>query len=200
MFVQVFEGMTDDREAFVRLMERWRDDLRASAPGFLGSTSGVTPAGHAIGIARFQDASFAERNSERTDQGSWWSEVEKTFTGEPSFTESTDISFFGAGGSDDAGFVQIIRGTAVDRAELERLDAEMFEQASIYRPDVIGGVRIWHHGDRFIEVVYFTSEADARKGESTSMPAELESTFERVNALMRDVKYDDLDSPLLFSA
>ena len=41
MFVQAIEGRVADREALRRELERWENELRPGARGFLGSTAGV---------------------------------------------------------------------------------------------------------------------------------------------------------------
>src|SRR5680860_374072 len=79
MFVQVFEGRVADRDGLHRQMDRWMSELRPGATGFLGSTVGVTGDGYGIAFARFESAAAAKANSERSEQGRWWSETEKCF-------------------------------------------------------------------------------------------------------------------------
>ena len=63
MFVQVIEGKVSDRAALRRQLDRWNDELRPGATGFLGSTSGVTDDGVGFTIARFESAAAATANS-----------------------------------------------------------------------------------------------------------------------------------------
>ena len=56
--------------------ERWISELGADAPGWLGSTAGVTADGEFVVLARFTSAEEAQRNSERPEQGAWWAEME----------------------------------------------------------------------------------------------------------------------------
>ena len=122
MFVQVIEGRVSDREGLHRQMDQWMTDLRPGATGFLGSTAGVTDDGYGIAFARFESAAAAKANSERPEQGRWWAETEKCYSGDVTFTESEDVETFLGGGSNDAGFVQIMRGSA-DRDQLHAIDA-----------------------------------------------------------------------------
>ena len=53
MFVQVIKGTTNDPAALRSRSDRWRDEVRPGATGFLGSTGGVTDDGTFILFARF---------------------------------------------------------------------------------------------------------------------------------------------------
>src|SRR5687768_9173453 len=79
----------------------------------------------------------------------------------------------GAGGSDDAGFVQVIKGRA-DRAALAPVAAETDELLSRTRPDVLGGIVAWPGDGTFIQTVYFSSEAEARANEKAEPATEEE--------------------------
>ena len=105
-------------------------------------------------------------NSERAEQGQWWAETEKCFDGDVRFTDSDDVDSFLAGGSDDAGFVQVMKGHGTDRDQMHALDEQFEAHAASFRPDLLGGFRMWTAPDSYIEVAYFTSEAEARAGES----------------------------------
>ena len=168
MFVQVIKGHTTDPEGLRRQMERWRAELKPGAVGFEGSTVGIADDGTFIALARFTDADAARRNSDRPEQGAWWQETEKYFDGEPTFRESTDTTTLFEGGSDDAGFVQVMEGTVPDRARAEAAETpEMLEQLRTARPDLLGGLRVWFDGGAYVEAAYFTSEADARRAEQS---------------------------------
>lgn len=197
MFVQMIEGQVADGEGLRRQMEQWQKELRPGATGFLGSTSGVTDDGKGIAFARFESAAAAKANSERPEQGKWWAETEKCYSGNVTFTDSEDTEEFLGGGSNDAGFIQIMRGTA-DRDQLHAVDAGFEEVAADWRPDLIGGLRVWTGPDRYTDVNYFTSEADARAGEKKEPPPELAAQASQFEALMADVEFIDLKDPWLF--
>jgi hypothetical protein len=195
MFVQVIKGRTTDPAGLRRQMERWRTDLKPAATGFEGSTVGIADDGTFIAIARFTDATAAQRNSERPEQDAWWRETEKYFDGTPSFRESTETTTMFGGGSNDAGFVQVMEGTVKDRAKAEAMETpEMLEQLRAARPDLIGGLRVWFEGDSYVEVAYFTSEAEARKGEQSE---DFSGPQEEFTELFGEMTFTDLREPML---
>ena len=198
MFVQAIEGRVADGDGLRRQLERWMSDLRPGARGFLGSTAGVTDGGDAVLFARFATSSDAKANSERPEQGQWWAETEKCFDGEVRFIDSDDVDIFLAGGSSDAQFVQIMKGKDTDRERVSALDEQFEAHAASFRPDLLGGFRMWTGPDTYIEVAYFTSESDARQGESKDPPAELATQMGEFEAMMANVEFIDLREPWLF--
>jgi hypothetical protein len=195
MFVQVIKGRTKDPAGLRRQLEQWRSDLKPGAVGFEGSTVGIADDGTFIALARFADAESAQRNSDRPEQGAWWEETSKYLDGEPTFRESTDTSTLFDGGSNDARFVQVMEGTVPDRAKAEAMETpEMLDQLRAARPDLIGGLRVWFDDGAYLEVGYFTSEEDARKGEQTS---EFEASQEDYTSMWGQPTYLDLRDPLL---
>ena len=196
MFVQIIEGRTSDGEALMDHLAAWQRDLRPGATGFLGSTAGVTADGRAITIARFADEASARANSDRPEQSAWWEGMAKLYDGEPTFTNSSDVTEWMGGGSDDAGFVQVMKSTGVDRASVERMD-EAFKPYEDLRPDVLGGLRIWTGPDSCVDVAYFTSEEEARKGEKAEMPPEVQELMSETAEGMGETEYLDLTDPRL---
>jgi hypothetical protein len=197
VFVQVMEGRASDAEAMKQLMERWGRELRPGAKGFLGSTAGVTADGRAIAFARFESAEAAQANSDRPEQGQWWAEMEACYEGEATFANSEDIEEFMAGGSDDAGFVQVMKGQGLDRDTVARMDEKLGELAPTARPDIIGGFRVWTGPDSAYDVTFFTSEADARAGEAKGLPAELGELAGEYEKLLGGIEFFDLTDPWL---
>lgn len=194
MFVQIIEGRVADRDLLVRQWEAWDRECRPGAIGFLGSTGGVTEDGRFIAVARFESEDAARRNADRPEQTAWWQETEKAFEGDASFTGSTDTDPFLDGGNDAATFVQIMRGRA-DRAAMQALLAEVEPVIRENRPEIYGGLTVWD-GDRFHDVVYFTSETDAREGEKRM--AELpQSPGARLQELTSELEFIDLRQPLI---
>ena len=195
MFVQVIKGRTSDPEGLRRQLERWRDEVRPGARGFLGSTVGITDDGTVVAFARFDDEAAARTNSDRPEQTAWWQETSRYFDGEPSFRESSDVSTLFGGGSDTAGFVQVMEGTVTDRAEADAFETpEMLEQLRAARPDLIGAVRVWFADGGFVEAAYFTSEADARTGEAST---EFSGPQQQYMAIFAEMAFLDLRDPLL---
>ena len=198
MFIQVIEGRVSDKSGLRRQMDRWEADLRPGATGFLGSTAGVTDDGVGFAIARFESAAAAKANSDRAEQGAWWRETEKCYEGPVSFTESEDVEQFLAGGSNSAGFVQVMKSSgSPSRAEVNELDKQFEKHAATMRPDLIGGLRIWTAENSAVEVNYFTSEAEARANEKKEPPAELAALFEKYGNVIANTEFLDLRDPWL---
>jgi hypothetical protein len=196
MFVQIIEGKTSDPRALMEHGDRWQTELRPGAVGFLGATAGVTADGRAIAIVRFEDEKSARANADRPEQTAWFEGMRKLYDGEPSFTESSDTTEWMGGGSNDAGFVQVMKSTGVDRAAVEKMD-KAFESYTHLRPDVIGGLRIWTGRDSCVDVAYFTSEGEARKGEKAEMPEEIQKQMAEFGPAMGQTEYLDLTDPQL---
>jgi hypothetical protein len=195
MFVQLIQGTVANAEDLERQLERWEAELRPGAAGFLGSTGGVAADGTAFLAARFASEEQARANSARPEQGAWWSETEKCFTGQVSFTDSTDVQVV-IEPRNDAGFVQVITSTVSDRARLDQLNEVVASELTKSRPDVVGAVTVWD-GDRAIDITYFSSEAEAREGEKKELPAEHKAMFEEWQSLLSDVTYLDLPKPII---
>lgn len=198
MFVQVIEGRVRDLEGLRSHVERWRSELAPGAEGYLGTTAGATPDGTFISLIRFESEEAARANSNRPEQGEWWQEAKQAFDGDPSFTDCPDVDLFGAGGSDDAGFVQVMHGRG-DRSGIEAVAAALEETMRRTRPDVIGGVVAWPGDGRFIQAVYFTSEGEARTAERAAPSPEDQAAMERLSSLMQIERYLDLPDPWLYT-
>jgi hypothetical protein len=195
MFVQVIKGRTSDAAGLRRQLERWRDEVRPGAVGFLGSTVGISDDGTFVGIARFADEAAAQKNGDRAEQSAWWEETSKYFDGEPTFRNSSDTSQLFEGGSDTAGFVQVMEGSVTDRAKAEAFESpEMLEQLRKARPDLIGSLRAWFPNGAFVDTAYFTSEDAARAGESSD---EFAGPSEEYGALFSEMTFIDLRDPLI---
>ncbi len=196
MFVQVIEGRTSDPAAINAHGDRWQRELRPGAIGYLGVTAGVAADGRTVAIVRFEDEASARANAKRPEQTAWFEGMAKLYDGEPTFTESSDVTEWMGGGSNDAGFVQVMKSTAVDRAQVEKMDAA-FEPFADQRPDLLGGLRIWTGPDSCFDVAYFTSEEEARKGEQAEVPAEMKKLMGEFEAGMGETEYLDLTDPQL---
>lgn len=122
----------------------------------------------------------------------------KCFDGKVRFTDSDEVDTFLTGGSNDAGFVQVMKGHGVDRDRLHALDEQFEAHASSFRPDLIGGFRAWTGPDSYIEVAYFRSEAEAREGEAKRPPAELAEQMGDFEEMMANVEFIDLPEPWLY--
>jgi len=196
MFVQIIEGQTNDPDALLAAGDAWQEEVRDGAIGYLGVTAGVAEGGKAFTIVRFEDEASARANSERPEQGAWFEKhLANAYSSPPTFTESSDTAEFLGGGSNDAGFVQVMKISGVDRQKLEALD-QVFDKYSAERPDIIGGLRAWTGPDSCIDVMYFTSEEEARKGEQSEIPEDLQKAMAEFGS-MAQTEFIDLPNPQL---
>lgn len=198
MFIQVIQGQATDRDELKAMIDRWASDVAPDAAGWLGTTAGVTAAGSFVAIARFESEEAARRNSERPEQDQWWAQTAKLFEGEVTFRDSIEAVEYLRGGSDEAGFAQVITGQARDAEKMKELN-EQYAQYAHLRPDLIGGVIAVHENGLFTQAAYFTSEAEARAAESQEPPEELKAVIDEENDLISSIAYIDLDEPWLYS-
>ncbi len=177
MFVQVIQGKAKDPAGLKKQWERWDQEIKPGATGYLGGTAGVTADGEFIALARFENEEAAKTNSDRPEQGSWWEETSQ-YIENPMFHDCTEVELSKGGGSDDAGFVQVMQGKVTDIAKARELDARMEDRMTELRPDVIGSVTAYNAGNgRFTSAIYFTSEAEARVKEKEMETSEGFSEF-----------------------
>lgn len=199
MFIQVITARVVDAEGLKGQLERWESDVRPGADGFLGSTGGITDDGRLVVLARFDSEGAARRNSDRPEQGAWWAETEKMLD-DVQFKDSVEVVTMRGGGSDDAGFVQVMRGRITDTAKMGELRSRMGEMAEVmaaHRPDVIGDVIAVHADDSYTDAVYFTSESEARAAEGKQPPPEVQAMFEEFMSAFVVDEYLDLKDPWL---
>jgi hypothetical protein len=200
MFVQVIQGQVSDPEAVHGAMDRWMTDLAPGATGWLGSTGGVTDDGQLVAIARFESEDAARRNSDRPEQDEWWSQTEKLFSGDVTFTDSSDVDVDMVGDPDQAGFVQVMQGRSSNPDRARELMADDSVDWSSYRPDILGSVAIAHDGGAYTMALYFVSEEAAREGEGKEPPTELKALMEEMDELaVGDTDFIDLKKPWLYS-
>jgi broad specificity phosphatase PhoE len=165
MFVQVIQGKVKDPAGLRKQWERWDQELKPAAEGYLGSTAGITGDGEFIALARFESEEAARANSDSPAQTAWWEEMSQ-YLDDTMFHDCTLVDLMSGGGSDDAGFVQVIQGKVKDVEKARQMDSSAQSQMEKMRPDVIGGIVAWHpQNGRFTNAIYFTSEAEAREKE-----------------------------------
>lgn len=195
MFVQVIQGRASDAQGLRKQFERWNEEIKPGAAGFLGSTGGVTEDGELFIAARFESEDAARKNSERPEQGKWWEETSQYIDGEATFIEYTQVQQMKDGGSNDAGFVQAMQGRTSDINKAKQMDEEFADVSRDVRPDLIGGITAWKEDGTFTSVNYFTSEAEARKAETQEPPPEVQKQMQDWMSLFSDMKYIDLKEP-----
>ena len=65
MFAQVIKGKTGDAAGLRRQLDRWLEDVRPGAIGFVGSTVGIADDGTFVAVVRFDDEAAAQANASR---------------------------------------------------------------------------------------------------------------------------------------
>lgn len=195
MFIQVIQGRTDDEQGLRAATDRWLNTVAPGADGWLGATFGVADDGTFIGVVRFESEEAARRNSERPEQGAWWSETERLFSGPVTFRDYADVTTMLRGGSDDAGFVQVLQGRTTDRDRMVELTERAGAVLPSERPEIIGSTLGIAPDGQFTETVAFTSEEAAREAEARGLGAEANELMAQQGAVMGDVSFFDLRRP-----
>jgi hypothetical protein len=196
VFVQLIQGKTADRNGVRRQLDRWMSELRPGATGFLGTTAGVTDDGGVFIAARFESERAARANSDRPEQGAWWSETERLFDGPVSFVDSPDVDVQ-VEPSNEAGFVQVIQSRALDRQRIEAINAEVGPAITESRPEIVGVVSVWS-GDQVCDIAYFTTEQAAREGEKKELLEAHRKLFEEWQSLIEGATFLDIKDPWLY--
>jgi len=200
MFVQVIRGQVTDPEQVHAALDRWSEQLAAGAPGWLGSTAGVTEDGQFVALARFESEEAARRNSDRPEQHQWWVETSKLFAGDVTFSDSIDVDVDVKGNPDEAGFIQVMQGRGSDPERARELMAQNPDDWAAFRPDVIGSVAVGQEGAAYTMALYFTSEEAAREGERKEPPPQLKAQMEEMNQLsIGEPEFLDLRQPWLYA-
>jgi hypothetical protein len=193
MFIQVIQSKSSRHDEVRELMQEWGEMADADS-GFLGGTYGFTDDDEFVGVVRFESKEKAMANSARPETDAMSKRMAELMDSQPTFQDCDDVTVWREGGSDDAGFVQIIQGKTDDPGRLKEAMSEDSDDFREERPDIIGGTFALTDDGTFINTVAFTDEASAREGEKKSSPPE------EMMSLMRDVKYFDLRDPWFASA
>ena len=200
MFVQVIEGRVKDAQRIHEALDRWERELSDGAIGWLGSTEGVTDDGRFLAVVRFESEAAARRNSDRPEQDTWWRETSKLFDGPARFHESSDVDADVIGDPDEAGFVQIMQGRTSDPQRVRELMSQDSDEWAKQRPDVLGSISAQYDDGSYTMAMYFTSEADARKGEKKKLPAKLQAEMDEMNSLViGETEFYDIKDPWMHS-
>ena len=193
MFVQVFQGQLQDADLWSRQVEKWRREIRPKTTGFVGFTSGVTAEGYAITVVRFRSEEAAKVDNDLPEQGAWFDEASKAFDGEVTFHDCREVDVLLDGGSNDAGFVQIMQGRAKDQEQMRGQERDMESELHKIRPDLIGATMAWHGDGSFTQAAYFTSQQEARKNEQAMEGSSFYGQF--MSMIDGDLTFYDLTSP-----
>ena len=188
MFIQVIQGKCSRRQEVRQVSDSWVNHAGGTAPGWLGGTYGFTDDDDFFAVVRFESREAAMENSQRPETSEFARKMGELMEGEPSFFDSDEVETFLDGGSDDATFVQIIRGKGDPTLWQKMGDTSQLREM---RPDVIGGTVAIQNDGSFVETIAFTDEESARQGEqSDAQPPE--DVAEAMQQLMDGAKFYDL--------
>jgi hypothetical protein len=200
MFIRVIQGRATNPPGIRRDLGRWQRQLAADADGWLGSTAGITEDGWSITVVRFASEPQARRNSDRPEQREWWRDASQHLA-RIAVHDAPKVHTYGEGGADAAGFVQIIQGHSDDLERMASLGRDREQVLARDAPHILG-MTVAEHADRpgdFTQIVYFTSEQDARRYQPEP-PVEADQTVqEERRSRMTDLRSFDLRDPQLLS-
>ncbi len=191
MFIQIIQGKCTRQDEMRDVGGPLADGPRPHAEGWLGGTYGFTDDDMFVAVIRFENKELAMANSARPEQSAWAERMMALMDGPVEFHDCSDVTLMLDGGSDDAGFVQVIRGKVDDPEKLRSMMRET-DMLHEMRPEILGATLAIEDDGTFTETVFFTDEASARAGESKEMPAEVQQNLE---SAMHDVTYMDLHHP-----
>ena len=192
MFIQIIQGRCTRHDDLRAVLDRWPEELGPGADGWLGGTYGFTDDDLFVAVVRFEDEASARANSERPEQGQWAEQMMAHFDGPVEFHDCDDVTLLFDGGSDNAGFVQVIRGKVDDPSRLRALMSSHPTELKQMRPEILGATLAIEPDGTFTETVAFTDEASARSGEGQEPPADVRAELEYA---MQGATFYDLHQP-----
>jgi hypothetical protein len=200
MFIRVIQGRATNPPGIRRDLGRWQRQLAADADGWLGSTTGITEDGWSITVVRFASEAQARRNSDRPEQREWWRDASQHLA-RVAVHDASNVHTYHNGGAEKAGFVQVIQGYSHD---IERMTSLRRDQEDLLARDApqILGVTLAEHADwpgDFTQIMYFTSEQDARRFAQESPAEPDEPVLEQLRSLMANSRSFDLRDPQMLS-
>jgi hypothetical protein len=199
MFIRVIQGRATNPPGIRRDLGRWQRQLAVDADGWLGSTTGITEDGWSITVVRFASEAQARRNSDRPEQREWWRDASQHLA-RIAVHDASKVHTYGEGGSDEAGFVQVIQGHIDDRERMASLGRD--EKVLAREAPHILGTTVAEHTKRpgdFTQIVYFTSEQDARRFQPEPPTEADEPAQEERRSLMTNLRSFDLRDPQMLS-
>lgn|GEM_PF-199387 len=187
MFVQVVRAPAVDPTPLLEQVARLPAMLSTDPAGFLGLSAGISDDGDFVAVARFT----------QPGGGGWWAALEPWLAGPADVRASSDVELLLGGGSDQAGFVEVIEGRTSDRARFMELERQLEPRLAADRPDFLGSQIVWWTDGSWLEVAYFTSEDDVRAGDALPVAPEVEELTAAWEDVARPSAQSDLADPYL---
>jgi hypothetical protein len=200
MFIRVIQGRATNPPGIRRDLGRWQRLLAADADGWLGSTAGITQDGWSITVVRFASEAQARRNSDRPEHREWWRDASQHLA-RIAVHDASTVHTYRDGGAAEAGFVQVIQGHSGDLERMAGLGRDQEEVLAREAPHILG-MTVAEHADRpgdFTQIVYFTSEPDARRFAQEPPGEAVEPVLEQLRSLISNSRCFDLRDPQLLS-
>jgi hypothetical protein len=200
MFIRIIQGRATNPPGIRRDLGRWQRLLAADADGWLGSTAGITEDGWSITVVRFASEAQAHRNSDRPEQREWWRDASQHLA-RIAVHDASKVHSYGEGDVGEAGFVQVIQGHSDDLKRMASLGRDQDKVLAQDAPHVLG-MTVAEHADQpgdFTQIVYFTSEQDARQFDPVAPAQADEPAQEERRHLVRNLRCFDLRDPQLLS-
>jgi len=197
VFIQIIQGRCTRQDELRAMLDKWPEELGPTARGWLGGTYGFTDDDMFVGVVRFEDKESAMANSQRPEQSAWAETTMALMDGPVEYHDCDDVTLMMDGGSDSAGFVQVIRGKVDDPDRLKAMmtaDATMLHQM---RPEILGATLALEPDGTFTETIAFTDESSARSGEQLEPPEDVRSELAYA---MAGATFYDLHHPWFESA
>jgi hypothetical protein len=198
MFIRIIKGRATNPPGIRRDLIRWQRQLAADADGWLGSTAGITPDGWSITVVRFASEAQARRNSDRPEQREWWRDASQHLA-RIAVHDASEVRSYRSGSADEASFVQVIQGYSNDIERMASLGRDQEELLAREAPRLLGMTLAEHvdwPGD-FTQILYFTSEQDARRLAQKAPGAAGEPVLEQLRSLVTTSRCFDLRDPQL---
>jgi hypothetical protein len=192
VFIQIIQGRCTQQDKLHTMLDRWPEELGPGADGWLGGTYGFTDDDQFVAVVRFEDREKAMANSQRPEQAKWAEEMMSLLDGPAEFHDCDDVTLLFDGGSDNAGFVQVIRGKVDDPERLRRLMTSDPTEMRRMRPEIMGATLAIEPDGTFTETVAFTDETSARSGEEVEPPEEVRRELDYA---MQGAMFYDLHRP-----
>ncbi|HET8602663.1 MAG TPA: hypothetical protein VFM09_01940 [Marmoricola sp.] len=174
------------------IVDDWSTAM-AARDGWLGGTYGFTEDGRFVGVVRYESAAAREELMRDEASKAGWEAALACCEGDLETHQSEDVTMMLRGGSDDAGFVQVMRGHIGESDRFAHLASdEMTSMLHEARPEIIGATMAIEPDGTFVETIAFTDEPSARRGEHQDMPADVREDLQHA---FLDVEYLDLHQP-----
>jgi hypothetical protein len=151
-------------------------------------------------VVRFASEAQARRNRDRPEQREWWRDTAQHLA-RVVVHDAAKVHTYGDGDADGAGFVQVIQGHSDDLERMASLGRDQDKVLAREAPHILG-MTVAEHADRpgdFTEIVYFTSEQDARQFEPVAPVEADEPAEEERRRLLTELRCFDLRDPQLLS-